>query len=357
MFKYISILKFKKEKAGLIAPIMKILLVQTSFLGDVILSTPVISGIKRIYPGAELWMMTTPLSASLIIRDPLLAGIFIDDKQGKNSGLTGLLRMKRRIKAMAFDRVYSLHRSYRTSLLLWLSRIPVRIGFANAKLSFLYNETRKRSTEDHDVIRNLSLLSEETPITSLDSELRLFPPEYDELGNDICKMLPRPGAYVVFVPGSAWKTKMWHWEGYHEVAKFMLKKGFEVVLLGAQSEKKLNAKVAQGLKVINLAGKTDIAESMYIIKNSILIVCNDSMALHIASAFKIPTVVIFCATSPQFGFSSWKNKAIVVEKKGLDCKPCQRHGGKMCPTGTEACMKELSYIEIIHAAEKLLNIK
>ncbi len=336
---------------------MKILLAQTSFLGDVILSTPVISGIKRIYPEAELWMMTTPISAPLILRDPLLSGVLIDDKKGENSGITGLLRMKRRIKAMTFDRVYSLHRSHRTSLLLWLSCVPVRVGFVSAKLSFLYNETRFRNPEDHDVIRNLSLLSKEVPITSLDSELRLFPPEYHELDNTMCNMLPRSGAYIVLVPGSAWKTKMWHWEGYHEVAKFLLKKGFAVVLLGTRAEKKLNAKVAQDLNVINLAGKTNISEAMYIIKNSKLVVCNDSMTLHLASAFKIPNVAIFCATSPTFGFSPWKNDAIVVERKDLDCKPCQRHGGNKCPTGTEACMKELSYTEIIGAAEQLLNIK
>jgi heptosyltransferase-2 len=336
---------------------MKILLAQTSFLGDVILSTPVISGIKRIYPEAKLWMMTTPLSSSLIIRDPLLTGVLIDDKHEKNSGLKGLLQMKRRIKAMAFDRVYSLHRSCRTSLLFWISRIPVRIGFADAKLSFLYTGTRKRSPEDHDVIRNLSLLSKDVPITSLDSELRLFPPEYNELRNDTCKMLPRPGTYIVLVPGSVWKTKMWHWEGYREVAKYMLNIGFKVVLLGAKSDIKLNAKVSKGLKVINLAGKTDISEAMYIVKYSMLVVCNDSMTLHLASAFKVPNVAIFCATSPKFGFSPWKNKSIVVEKKDLHCKPCQRHGGKTCPTGTEACMKELPYSEVIHAAEKLLNLK
>lgn len=88
MFKYIGILKFKKEKASLIAPIIKILLVQTSFLGDVILSTPVILSIKKIYPGAEFWMITTRLSSSLIIRDPLLAGVLNDDKQGKNDNIT-----------------------------------------------------------------------------------------------------------------------------------------------------------------------------------------------------------------------------------------------------------------------------
>jgi len=135
-----------EEKTGFITLVMKILLVQTSFVGDVILSIPVISGIKKIFPEAVFWMMTTPLSAVLVIRDPLLAGVLIDDKKGKNSGLTGLLKMKRQIKDMAFDRIYSLHRSHRTSLLLWLSRIPLRIGFADTKLSFLYHETRKIMT-------------------------------------------------------------------------------------------------------------------------------------------------------------------------------------------------------------------
>ena len=124
---------------------MKILLVQTSFLGDTILSTPVISGIKKMYPDADLGMMTTPLVSSLVVRDPLLAGILTYDKRGEDAGFSGLLRMERRIKAMRFDRVYSLHRSPRTSMLLWLSGISVRIGFANAKLKFLYHEIRERN--------------------------------------------------------------------------------------------------------------------------------------------------------------------------------------------------------------------
>jgi heptosyltransferase-2 len=335
---------------------MKILLVQTSFLGDTILSTPVISGIKKIYPDAELWMMTTPLSSSLVVRDPLLAGVLTYDKRGEDAGLSGLLRMKRRIREMRFDRVYSLHRSPRTSMLLWLCGIPVRIGFANAKLNFLYHEIRERNPRDHDVVRNLSLLSGEVPLESLVVELRLFPPLKNELDNDIIRMLPQPGSYVVLVPGSVWKTKMWHWKGYREVARFLLKQGFAVLLLGAPSDEEVNAMVAHRLEVLNLAGKTSVADMMYIIKNARLVVCNDSMALHVASAFKIPSVAIFCATSPQFGFYPWKNKAIVVEKD-LACKPCSRHGGKTCPTGTEACMNELSHVEVIRATEKLLDIQ
>ena len=335
---------------------MRILLVQTSFLGDTILSTPVISGIKKIYPDAELWMMTTPLASSLVVRDPFLAGVLTYDKRGQDAGVSGLLRMERRIRAMRFDRVYSLHRSPRTSMLLWLCGIPVRIGFANARLSFLYHEIRERNPKDHDVVRNLSLLSGEISLESLEAELRLFPPLRDELDNDINRMLPQPGGYVVLVPGSVWKTKMWHWSGYREVAQFLLKRGLAVVLLGAPSDEEVNAMVGQGLEVINFAGKASIAEGMYIIKNARLVVCNDSMALHIASAFKVPNVAIFCATSPQFGFRPWKNKAIVMEKD-LACKPCSRHGGKTCLTGTEACMKELSHVEVISATKTLLDIQ
>jgi heptosyltransferase-2 len=119
----------------------------------------------------------------------------------------------------------------------------------------------------------------------------------------------------------------------------------------------VSAKVAGGTEVIDLTGKTDIAETMYIVKNARLIVCNDSMALHMASAFKVPNVAIFCATSPQFGFGPWKNRAVVVEKKDLTCRPCRRHGGRSCPTGTEACMKDLSPDEVIGAIKSLLDIE
>lgn len=333
---------------------MKILLVQTSFLGDTILSTPVISGIKTIYPASELWIMTTPLSAHLVKRDPLIEGVIAYDKRNKQSGLTGLLKMAQKLKKMKFDRVYSLHRSFRTSILLWLAKIPYRIGCRDAKLSSLYHETRSRDFPEHDVIRNFSILKGELDLSSFDMEMRLFAPPENEIHPDIQKKADRSKPYAVLAPGSVWNTKMWFAEGFHSVATFLLKQGYRVVLVGAKSDEAVCNAVAQDLDVLNFAGGTDISDTMHIVKYAKLVVCNDSMTLHMASAFKIPTVAIFCATSPEFGYGPWKNNAIVVEKQGLHCKPCRPHGSEKCPEGTDACMKGLSPDEVIKAIRKVL---
>lgn len=336
---------------------MKILLVQTSFLGDTILSTPVIAALKKRYPEAELWMMTTPLSSDLVRNDPLIEGVISLDKRNKEKGLPGLLRMSHKLRSMAFDRTYSLHRSYRTALMLWLARIPVRIGCADAKGRFLYHRVKKRNFEQHDVIRNMSILEGEIDLDPDTMQMRLFASAWSEIDSCLRHVLPPPGSYAVMAPGSAWRTKMWHWQGFREVARHLLGEGVNVVLLGAESDRTVCAKVAEGLPIVDLSGKTRIAEAMTIVQNARLMVCNDSMSLHMASAMHIPTVVIFCATSPSFGYGPWKNRAIVIEQENLDCKPCRRHGSVKCPNGTEACMRGPAPERVIAAIRELLEEK
>jgi heptosyltransferase-2 len=334
---------------------MKILLVQTSFLGDTILSTPVISAIKKVHPQADMWMMTTTLSADLVRRDPLLSGVIPFDKRKSASGIAGLWRMSRRLKTINFDRAYSLHRSFRTSLLLWLSGIPFRIGCQDAKASFLYHRLESRDFQKHDVLRNLSILSSEMQINAHTAQMRLFPPEAGEVSDSVRQHLQNGKPYAVLVPGSAWRTKMWHWEGYRSVTRHLLNRKVGVVLLGAAAEHDTCTQVAQDLPVVNLAGRATISESMYVMQKACLVVCNDSMSLHMASALKIPTVAIFCATSPKFGYGPWQNRAIVVERKDLACKPCRPHGSIRCPNDTEACMHAALDEEVIAAADQLLD--
>ena len=343
---------------------MKILLVQTSFLGDTILSTPVIAGLKKIYSQAEIWMMTTSLSKQLVSSDPMLSGVITYDKSKSENGLKGMWDKAKEIKAHNFDVVYSLHKSYRTALVLWLSGIAQRVGFKQAKLSLLYTRRVNKDTTSHDVLRNLSLLKDEKDFVDsgltlenfFQTDLRLFTKDEDSVRQKFSEIYSLNKPIAVLVPGSAWKTKMWDWKGYSETAQYLSAKGYVVLLLGAPDEQEICARVAAHGPAVNLAGQTSIPESMAIIKSSALVVCNDSMSLHLASAFKIPNVAIFCATSPAFGFGPWKNKFSIVEKEGLPCKPCRRHGSNVCPTGTEACMKDLPSEKVNNAISALVSI-
>lgn len=329
---------------------MRILLVQTSFLGDVILSTPVIAAIRRRFPNSEIWMLTTPAARGLVERDPYLAGVLTFDKNGAERSLSALWRKAAELRRIKFNRAFALQRSARTSLLLWLAGIPSRVGFVSAKLPWLFHERRPRDTTVHDVLRNLQLVGDPADFLQ---DLRIFIPSENEVSEELREQLERAVRPVVLVPGSVWPTKRWDWRGYREVARSFIAEGRSVLLLGSAAEQELASLVAGNLPVLNLAGKTTLSETVWALARASVVVCNDSMSLHLASALKVPSVAIFCATSPSFGFGPWQNKSVVIEVDGLACKPCSRHGSRNCPTGTWACSRDINPRRVYEIAREL----
>lgn len=335
---------------------MKILLIQTSFLGDTVLSTPVIAALAQLFPGAEITLLTTPGGAELLARDPLISCRIVFDKNGKDSGLVGLIRMLRVIRAGRFDRVYTLHKSIRTALLVGLSGIPIRIGFREARGRLAYTRTVPRAHLQHDVLRNLAILSEDAHGHRLEEELRVYPPAASEITPTLLG-ITRLKESVVLFPGSVWHTKQWHWERFREFAQSLLTDGIPVVVAGGRAEVEVCERVSSGLAVINVCGLTSLSELEWLISEARAVVCNDSLALHLASAFKKPTVAIFCATIPEFGFGPWRNeRARVLQRHNLSCRPCSRHGTVACPIKTEACMREVSAFDARRALEEVLRV-
>ncbi|MCB0330733.1 MAG: glycosyltransferase family 9 protein [Bdellovibrionales bacterium] len=331
----------------------RILVVQTAFLGDLVLSTPVYDALGELYPDAELELLTTGAGKLLFASDPRFSAVTALEKRGHSFGVRSFLEVRKHLRLSKFDAAFSLHRSFRTSLLLSSSRIPRRVGFQDAVGASLYSEQVKRKSEGHAVERLLSLLEEDWNRSGLAMEalynrpLRLV---RESSGSEFA-------GCIVLVPGSAWKTKQWHWSNYRLLATELVRSGSQVVVTGTAEERELCHLVADGLDgVINLAGELSLPQFVGVIFGAAGLVCNDSFALHVSSAAQIPTVAVFCATSPSFGFGPWKNPfAVVVEKSGLWCKPCRRHGGKQCPTGTEHCMRGVSAREVYMALAESLS--
>ncbi len=319
---------------------MNILLVQCSFLGDMILSTPVIRAIHERHPGASVTLMTTPLAAPLMALDPDLSEVIVFDKRGREKGLAGILKKAAQLKKKRFDLVYSLHRSYRTSLVLFLASIPERIGFSDASLSFLYTRRVNRLEQGHAVLRNLSLVQTYPEPYKDAPAMRLVVPGESAVSPAVLDEVSKSGPYAVLAPGSAWETKQWHWQGFARLSTLLDQMGIRVLLVGGPDETGTCRDIAQNGAAADFSGRLALPETLFLMSRACLVVTNDSMTLHMASALKRPMVAVFCSTIPGFGFGPWQNPlARIVEQADLDCRPCGRHGHKTCPNGTKACMQ------------------
>jgi heptosyltransferase-2 len=325
---------------------MKILVAQLSFLGDGVLSTPVMETLAAWHPEAEIWVLTTPAAKPLFAGNKKIAGIVTFDKRKAERGILGIISKAQELSKHRFDIVFSLHRHLRTALLLALAKIPERIGFHNSSARFLYTKLAKRKEDGHEVERNLSILSAQARYP--DVVQNLFLPEY-ALESKLSKK------YCVFFPGSVWATKRWAASQFRQAALELHESGFEVVILGSQEEIAYNLQVSEGTRALDLTGKTALPETMSIVRNASGVVSNDSMGLHLASAYKVPVVAIFCATVPEFGYGPWQTVHEIAGYDGLWCRPCARHGGKVCPTGTELCMQGVPARQVVEAAKRIFK--
>jgi heptosyltransferase-2 len=347
-----------------------ILLIPKGFFGDILLMTPTLSALSRSQPTSSITVLCTPATAEFVRRDPLVSDVIVYDRRKEHRGFSGLRAFAAALKERQFDVAYTFHASPRTALLLKLARIPERVGYAGSLLGFLYTRRVPKKIGVHDVLRTIDLIKDELDDVSRNqferlclnpddhapwADLRFPQSDGTVLSERVSSITAGGEPYVVLSPGSAWPTKQWDADGFREVAKSYRGRGVRVVIVGAKADLPTARRVSEGLDVDDLCGETSLAELIALIHGAACVVCNDSLALHICSATKTPVVVIFCATSPRFGFGPWRNRSVVLEKGDLFCKPCHRHGSRSCPTGTRLCMTGVSPTEVVCAVDGFLG--
>jgi heptosyltransferase-2 len=345
----------------------RVLLVPKGYLGDLVLTSPTLEALKASDPQTHVTVLVPPQFVSYVKSDPLVDDVIVFDRRKTNKGWRALRAFAEEIRSRGFDRAYSFHRSPRTSVLLWLAGVPERVGYRDAYGAFLYTRRVVKTARCHEVIRNLELVSGDLSLelqgeidalkrpgpTAVSERFFLRIPDTDteDISESVRAIVSAPKPYVVLSPGSAWETKRWSSQGFREVAQGLVARGNRIVVVGAPDDAQACRDVVAGLgeQVVDTCGRTTLLELIYIIRHCQGVVCNDSLALHVASAARRPTVAVYCATSPLFGFGPWKNRAIVVEKGDLFCKPCRRHGSRTCPTGTNACITGVSSDLVLQA--------
>jgi heptosyltransferase-2 len=133
--------------------------------------------------------------------------------------------------------------------------------------------------------------------------------------------------------------------------------GFNVLLVGSREDEELCREICamtQTNKVVNAAGKLSLLQSAELIRHCRVLISNDSAPMHLAVAVGTPVVAIFGATVPEFGFAPRGPHDIVIETKGLKCRPCSIHGGKKCPIKTFECMMAITPEIVVKKAKSLI---
>ena len=318
---------------------MNILIIHTAFIGDIVLSTALISKVKEKYPDSDVYYLTTPLGKEILKNNPKIKEIIVYDKRGKDKGFGAFISFMRKIRKLKIDVCLTPHRYLRSSILSLLSGASIRVGYDIASLSFVYNKKIKYDKTKHEVEKLLSFVDD----SPKRFELEMYPSEKDKIKIDtILKNLSQNKKIILIAPGSKWFTKRWPEEYFKTLIQNLVKRNdLLIVITGGKEEKEIELNLDS--KVLDLRGEISLLELAELTKRAILVVSNDSAPIHITSAFPNTRIVgIFGPTVKEFGFFPWSENSKVFEINGLYCRPCAIHGGKFCPEKHFRCMREIT---------------
>ena len=340
---------------------MSSLVIQTSFLGDVVLTTPLLAELALKGP---VDIVVTPGAAPLLANHPALRDVIVFDKRGADAGITGLWRFARKLRTRADGTpresaaAYLAQGSMRSASLALLAGIRERVGFSTSAGRLLYTRRARYRSDRHHAERLWRLAAGDGAADPTPEAIRprLYPGERERIAiTGLLKDVPRDGAQLLaLAPGSIWGTKRWpHFPALaSRVAPL-----YRIVIVGGPEDAPLAAEIARAAgpeRVVDATGKFSLLASAELLSRCAALVTNDSAPQHLASAAGTPTLTIFGPTVPSFGFGPLAPRHATVGNESLTCRPCDSHGPAVCPLGHFKCMKELGVEQVSRALNTLL---
>ena len=324
----------------------KYLIIQTAFIGDVVLATALVEKLHQSYPQSEISFLVRKGNENLLIGHPILKEVLIWEKDSKK--LRNLFGLLKKIRSEKYDVVISAHRFSSSGILTGFSKAKHRIGFKNNPFSFKFTHSALHKIGDgkHEIERNqllIDFLTDELP-----AKPKLYPSKEDALK---VKEFVTDKVLVCMAPASVWMTKQLPKNKWLDLIKRFNSDQYQIYLLGGpkdavQNEYLIAASFQNNIK--NLAGKLSFLESASLMQKAQMNYVNDSGPLHFASAMNAPVTAFFCSTIPSFGFGPLSDHAVIVETPSqLPCRPCGLHGFKKCPKGHFKCGNEIEINKLI----------
>jgi heptosyltransferase-2 len=338
-----------------------IIIWQTAFLGDAVLTLPLVQTVARRHPGADIHFVVRAGFQGLFAAHPDIAAVHGFDKRGRQKGVSGLLGMAAELRSLSPDIFISAHTSLRTALTARASGAGQRIGYSSPVWNRLaYTTTVDRRFHELEEIERLLELARPLGVSQVLAWPDItLPPEAVKAAEDFWRQ-HGPGPYLGIHPGSTWPTKRWPAEGYARLARMALNAGLRVLVFGGPDETGLCREVTDQVALgghpglHDLSGRLSLTELAAFLGRLSVYVTNDSGPMHLAWAQSTPVVALFGPTVRSLGFFPRGETSVVLES-ALDCRPCGLHGHALCPEGHHRCMMDLTPESAWAEAQKLLE--
>jgi heptosyltransferase-2 len=329
----------------------KILVVQTAFIGDIVLATALLESLHEQYPQAAIDVVVRKGNEPLFNEHPFINELIVWDK--KQHKYLNWLSILKKIRAKKYDVFINLQRFAATGLWTVLSSANTTIGFDKNPFSFLFTHKVK-----HDVSGNgLHEINRNHALTHSLGVLTLAMPKLYPTNSDYEKVkVYQAQKYITIAPASVWFTKQFPLTAW---VSFISELKFEgpIYILGGPADKALGDKIINEVvslhstaskKIINLSGELSFLASAALQQKAVINYVNDSAPMHFCSAVNAPVVAIYCSTIPAFGFGPLSTNSFIVEtKEQLACRPCGLHGKKHCPLGHFNCAQSIENAQLI----------
>ncbi|MDD5559177.1 putative lipopolysaccharide heptosyltransferase III [Candidatus Methylomirabilis sp.] len=339
---------------GIVAP-ERILVIKLRYLGDVLLSTPVLAGLRAVFPKAHLSMLVNPGTEAMIATNPHLDEVLIAERAGsplRQLGFAAALRRRR------FDLVLDLTDGDRAAILSRLTGAAIRVGFNREGRwrGRLYTHLVPMQEQPMPMIRQhlMALEALGIPVAPTLPVLKVRPADESAAGEALTALKIAPGERFVAVhPGARWWFKSWPAARFAALIDYIQGKlGVKAVLLGSVADQEITeailGQVETGCR--SLAGRLTLLELAGLLRQAALFVGNDNGPMHIAAAMGTPVVGLFGPADPRIWGPAGQGHATLY--KGIDCRPCFPGG---CRRGEQNCMRLIALDEVIPVVERMLG--
>ena len=326
----------------------KFLIIQTAFIGDVVLATAVAEKLHSFYPHAKIDFLLRKGNEALLKGHPFLNEILIWNK--KDGKLKNLFYLARKVRAARYDEVINIHRHATSGFITWYSGAKRKRGFDKNPFSWCYHKKVKHYFSKpgdgnivHETTRNQWLIDDITNEYPARPSLYPTPEDFEKVADY------KSQSYICIAPSSVWFTKRYPAERWIELIR-QVPAFYKIYFLSGPEDKEMADQIIVQIperNTENLGGKLSLMQSAALMKDAVMNYTNDSGPLHFASSVNAPSTAVFCSTHECFGFGPLSDESRLIEVKGLYCKPCGIHGFDKCPEGHFRCAKEIQTNDLV----------